>query len=67
MIRSRSGPRSLLVLTGVVAILATACGSSTASTAPSVAASASAAAVASAAPSVVAITPAPIAAGPGEG
>jgi len=65
MIRSRSGPRSLLVLTGVVAILATACGSSTASTAPSVAASASAAAVASAAPSVVAITPAPIAAGPG--
>ena len=65
MNRSRSGPRALVVLAGVVAILATACGGSSSSAAPSVAASASAAAVASAAPSTVAITPAPIAAGPG--
>src|SRR5512140_3612130 len=64
----RSVPKALIGLLGVVAIVASACGSSTASTAPSVAASEtpSAAAVTEApSPSIVNITPAPIAAGPG--
>ena len=66
---SRSGPRRLLVLAGVLSIVAAACGSSTTSTAPSAAASASQAAAASAAPIVtptpVIVTPEPIPAGPG--
>jgi multiple sugar transport system substrate-binding protein len=68
MNRSRSGPPVLLVLAGVVAILASACGTATTSSAPSAAASSAApSAVVSAAPtaSPVIITPAPIAAGPG--
>ncbi len=39
MNRSRSGPRALIALVGVVAIVAAACGSSTTSTAPSAASS----------------------------
>ena len=64
----RSVPKALIGLVGVVAIIASACGSSTTSTAPSTAASEapSAAAVTPApSPSIVNITPAPIAAGPG--
>jgi multiple sugar transport system substrate-binding protein len=68
MKRTRSRPRALMVLFGMVAIVATACGGSTTSTAPSTAAStASSTAAGSAAPSPtpIIITPAPIAAGPG--
>jgi multiple sugar transport system substrate-binding protein len=67
MNRSRSAPRALVALIAVVAIVAAACGGSTATSAPTTAASAapSAAAASAAAPSLVAITPAPIAAGPG--
>ena len=61
----RSVPRALIGLVGVVAIIATACSGGTASTAPSAPASAAPSAEATAAPSLVAITPAPIAAGPG--
>jgi multiple sugar transport system substrate-binding protein len=65
----RSIPKALVGLIGVVAIVASACGSSTSSTAPSVAASVapSAAAAVTAAPSAtpLIVTPAPIAAGPG--
>jgi multiple sugar transport system substrate-binding protein len=65
MNRSRFGPRTLITLLGIVAIVVSACGSST--TSPSAAASASAgasaAAVATATPLIV--TPAPLAAGPG--
>ncbi len=62
MIRSRSGPRGLVALLGVVAIVAAACGGSSASTAPS---AAPVSAAPSAAPSLVAVTPEPIEAGPG--
>ena len=67
MNRSRSGPRTLMVAAGVVAILAAACGNSTASVAPSAAATAAptTAATAAPSPSLVNITPAPIPAGPG--
>jgi multiple sugar transport system substrate-binding protein len=66
MQRTRSGPRALIALAGIVAILAAACGSATTSTAPSVAPSASApasVAPATASPSLVALTPAPLASG----
>lgn len=62
MNRSRSGPRGLVALLGVVAIVAAACGGGSASTAPS---AAPVTAAPSAAPSLVAVTPEPIAAGPG--
>lgn len=62
MTRSRSGPRGLVALLGVVAIVAAACGGSSASTAPS---AAPVSAAPSAAPSLVAVTPEPIEAGPG--
>jgi multiple sugar transport system substrate-binding protein len=67
MNRTRSGPRVLMVLAGVVAIVASACSGSTPSSAPSGGAAASSAPSAAAVvtPSLVAITPAPIAAGPG--
>ena len=66
MNRSRSGPRALIALAGVVAIVAAACGGTTTSSAPSAAASNAAPSVAaSAAPSTVAVTPEPLAAGPG--
>ena len=67
MNRSRSGPPVLLVLAGVVAILASACGTATTSSAPSAAPSAAPTTAPSAAAtaSPVIITPAPIAAGPG--
>jgi multiple sugar transport system substrate-binding protein len=58
MKRTRSRPRALMVLLGIVAIVATACGGTTASSAPSTAASsAPSTAVASAPP---AVTPAPL-------
>ena len=62
MIRSRSGPRGLMVAAGIVAIVAAACGSATpsASTAAAVSAAPTTAAE-SAGPSLVAITPEPIA------
>ena len=44
MNRSRSGPRAVMVAAGIVAILAAACGGSTATTAPSAAATAAPAA-----------------------
>ena len=47
MTQTRSGPRALIALIGIVAIIAAACGSTTTSTAPS------------AAPSEAAVTPAP--------
>jgi len=70
MNRSRTGPRAVMVTAGIVAILAAACGGSAASTAPSAAAPTTAPAAVvtpapTAAPSLVAITPEPIAAGPG--
>jgi multiple sugar transport system substrate-binding protein len=65
MNRSRSSPRLLAVGMGVLAIVASACASAAPSTAPSASVAASASAPASEAPSVVAITPAPVAAGPG--
>jgi multiple sugar transport system substrate-binding protein len=68
MKRSRSRPRALMVLFGVVAIVASACGGTTASVAPSTAASsAPSTAAGTAAPTAtpLIITPAPIAAGPG--
>ncbi len=69
MIRSRSGPRTVMVAAGIVAILAAACGGSTATTAPSAAATAAPAATEAPAPteapSLVAITPEPIAAAVG--
>ena len=69
MIRSRSGPRAVMVAAGIVAILAAACGGSTATTAPSAAATAAPAATEAPAPteapSLVAITPEPIAAAVG--
>src|SRR5260221_1004811 len=64
----RSVPKALIGLVGAVAIVASACGSSTTSTAPSLAASeapSAAAATEPPSPSIVNITPAPIAAGPG--
>ena len=65
MIRSRSGPRTVMVAAGIVAILAAACGGSAATTAPSAAATAAPAATEAPAPteapSLVAITPEPIA------
>ncbi|HEY6014631.1 MAG TPA: extracellular solute-binding protein, partial [Candidatus Limnocylindrales bacterium] len=64
----RSVPKGFIGLLGVVAIIASACGSSTTSTAPSAAASeapSAAAATEAPSPSLVNITPAPIAAGPG--
>jgi multiple sugar transport system substrate-binding protein len=65
MIRSRSGPRTVMVAAGIVAILAGACGGSAATTAPSAAATAAPAATEAPAPteapSLVAITPEPIA------
>jgi multiple sugar transport system substrate-binding protein len=57
MSQTRSGPRALLVVAGIVAILATACSSSTASTAPSTAPSASSATAPSAAPATAEPTP----------
>ncbi len=58
---SRSGPRALIIAAGVVAILATACGGSTTSSAPSAASVAPSEAVASASPTPeVAITPEPV-------
>jgi multiple sugar transport system substrate-binding protein len=62
----RSAPRALIALLGVIAILATACGGSTATTAPSAATEAPTAAI-TAAPSAtpLIVTPEPIAAGPG--
>jgi multiple sugar transport system substrate-binding protein len=66
MKRSRSGPRALMVLGAVIAIVASACGGTTSSAAPTTAASSAAPSSAGVAtPSLVAITPAPIAAGPG--
>ncbi|MEA2653005.1 MAG: hypothetical protein QOI37_232 [Chloroflexota bacterium] len=68
MNRSRSGPRALMILAGVVSIIASACGGTTASTAPSLAGVASAAAstATSSATPPPAITPAPLpATGPG--
>ena len=77
MNRTRSGPRALIALAGVVALVATACGASTASTAPSTAASAAASAAAPSAAgaatplpsaSLVIVTPEPVAAvGPNGG
>lgn len=64
----RSVPKALIGLLGIVAIVATACGGSTATASPSVAASEAPSAVAPSeapSPSLVNITPAPIAAGPG--
>jgi multiple sugar transport system substrate-binding protein len=58
MNRSRSGSRGLVALLGVVAIVAAACGGSSASTAPS---AAPVTAAPSAEPSLVAVTPEPIA------
>src|SRR5688572_31863569 len=63
MQRSRSAPSALIALLAIAALVVTACGGTT--TSPSAAATASAAAVATAAPSVVAVTPEPLAAGPG--
>jgi multiple sugar transport system substrate-binding protein len=61
MTDQRSVPKALIGLIGIVAILATACGGSTATAAPSVAASeAPSAAAATASPSLAAITPAPL-------
>ena len=57
MSQTRSGPRALLAVAGIVAILATACSQSTASTAPSTAPSASSAAVPSTAPATAEPTP----------
>jgi multiple sugar transport system substrate-binding protein len=66
MYQPRSGPRLLASLLAAIAVIAAACSGGTASSAPSAAASAAApSAAASAAPSVVAVTPAPLAAGPG--
>jgi len=67
MNRSRSGPHVWMVLAAVVAIVVAACGGTTTSPSTGTAASApaSAGAVATAAPSLVAVTPKPIAAGPG--
>ena len=69
MNHSRSAPPALMVWAGVLAIVASACGSATTSSAPSAAAGSAAPSVAVAstapAPSLVAVTPAPIAAGPG--
>jgi multiple sugar transport system substrate-binding protein len=64
MRRLQSGPRTVAVAVGVIAILAAACGSATVSTPPS-ADAATTPPTASEAPSVVAITPEPIAEGPG--
>lgn len=63
----RSAPKALMALMGVIAILATACGGTTASTAPSAAATEAPSAAVTAAPSAtpLIVTPAPIAAGPG--
>jgi multiple sugar transport system substrate-binding protein len=70
MRRSYASPRAVMLVAGVVAIVASACSGATSSTAPSAATpaaspSAAAAATPSEAPSLVAITPEPIAAGPG--
>jgi multiple sugar transport system substrate-binding protein len=71
MLQTRSGPRALIALVGVVALVVAACGGTTASTAPSAAAPSAAAPSAAAAatplpsPSVVIVTPEPVAAGPG--
>jgi multiple sugar transport system substrate-binding protein len=63
----RSIPKALIGLLGVVAIVASACGNSTTSTAPSAAASEapSAAVTAPPSPTPLLVTPEPIAAGPG--
>ena len=65
MNRSRFGPRTLIALMGIVALVVSACGSST--TSPSAAASASAAAGETTAPTPtpVIVTPEPLPAGPG--
>jgi multiple sugar transport system substrate-binding protein len=64
MQRSRSAPSALIALLAIAAIFVSACGGAT--TSPSAAASAAApSAAVSAAPSVVAVTPEPLAAGPG--
>jgi multiple sugar transport system substrate-binding protein len=62
MQRSRSGTRVLMVLTGIIAIVASACGGSTASTAPSAAAQSAApsTAVAATATPAPAVTPVPL-------
>lgn len=59
MTRTRSGPRALIALIGIVAIVAAACGSTTTSTAPSIAPEPTDAAVASPTPSAL-LTPAPL-------
>ncbi len=59
MQQSRSGPRSLIALAGILAIVAAACGGTTATTAPSAAASTPPAAEASATP-LPAVTPVPL-------
>ena len=57
MQQSRSGPRALIALTGILAIVAAACGGTTPSTAPSAAGSS---ATAASSPSLAAITPKPL-------
>jgi multiple sugar transport system substrate-binding protein len=64
MHKHRPGPSRILALVGATALLVTACGSSTPTTAPSVAAPTTAP-TAAPTPSLVHITPAPVAAGPG--
>ncbi len=65
MNRSRSGPRALVASVGLVAIIVAACGGTAATNPPASSAAPTDAAVATEAPSIVAITPEPIAAGPG--